>query len=113
MWGDRDEDILESIAAQGFSIDEARSVLSEARREREKTIRAVYWPRIAWGLGFIVVGCGLVWLVWTLTEGYTVWSGRAVILPALPVAFGLWRFLGGLIGVMTASSRTGSIAEID
>jgi hypothetical protein len=113
MWGDRDEDILESLGAKGYSIDEARRILREARREREKTIRAVYWPRIAWGLVFIAVGVGLVWLVWFLTEGYTVWSGRAVILPAAPVVFGLWRFLSGLIGVMTASSRTGSVAEID
>lgn len=113
MWGDRDEDILESLIAKEYSIDEARRLLREARQERVKTIRAVYWPRIAWGLVFIAIGVGFVWLVWFLTEGYTVWSGRSVILPAAPAAFGFWRLLGGLIGVMTASSRTGSVAEIE
>jgi hypothetical protein len=85
MWGDRDDDILPSLAAKGFSDSEAAGILGEARRERVRAIRAVYWPRIRWSLVFVGVGVGLVWLVWTLTEGYTVWSSRAVVLPCLPL----------------------------
>lgn len=113
MWGDRDEDILQSLAAKGLTNDEAVRILGEAQWERIRAIRAVYWPRIWWGLLFIAVGIALIWLIWTLTEGYTVWSSRAVILPAGPAAFGLWKLCGGLVGVLTAGSRTGSIAEIE
>ncbi|MBU6327176.1 MAG: hypothetical protein KGQ89_06070, partial [Verrucomicrobia bacterium] len=111
IWGDLDEVILESLAAQVCSIDEASRLLRDERRERVKSIPAIYWPRMTRGLVFIAVGVGLIGLTWTLTKGYTVWSSRAVMLPAAPAAFGVWRLLGGLIGILTASSRTGSVAD--
>jgi hypothetical protein len=113
LWGEEKPGILESLRDKGFSENEAESIFNEAHQERIVSIRAIYWKRIVWGLSFIGLGVGLVSGTWFLTEGYTVWSGRAVVLPAAPVAYGAWKFLNGLIGVCTAGSRSGPVADID
>ena len=113
MWGEDDGRILESLKLQGLPETDALELLRTAHRDRVKTIRGIYRPKIWRGLLFIGLGVGIVSAVYVLTEGYTIWSGRAVVVPLAPFIYGAWQFLNGLTGIMTAGSRSGPVSEIE
>lgn len=113
MWGEEDGRILESLKLQGHPETDALELLRTAHRDRVETIRSIYRPKIWRGLLFIGLGVGIVSAVYVLTEGYTIWSGRAVVVPLAPFLYGTWQFLNGLTGIMTAGSRSGPVSEIE
>lgn len=90
LWGDLDAEILESLAANGITKDESKKLLRAAHRERVKAIRAIYWPSIAWGILFIEIGLELGWIIGCITEHFTIWNNRMIVIPSFPVTIGLW-----------------------
>lgn len=121
MWGEDSEEIIESLIAQGFSAEDAAHLVDLAMRDRVRTIREIFWPRVAWGSLLSVAGAVVFWIGWTLTDFDWVMRTRRASsvaftlfsFPTAAVIYGLWMFSNGLIGVMTASSRTGAIADMD
>lgn len=113
LWGDGRDEILHRLEVNGITGDEADRIFHRAMRERIATIRGGYWRRIVRGGLLLAIGVGLFAGIAILTEGYRVFNILTILVPAGVTAFGAWRFFGGVIGVVTASSRTGPISEID
>lgn len=112
MWGEDRLAILGVIRNQGYAEGEAQAMLDAAEKERIAAIRGIHWPKIGWGLVFVGLGIGVIAATYLLTEGYGVWSGRAVIVPLAPFAYGAWKILCGVTGILTASTRTGPVSDI-
>ena len=113
LWGDGRDEIMHRLEVNGITGDEANRLFQRAMTERVATIRGGYWRRIVAGGLFLVLGIGLFVGLAFLTEGFQVFNLLTIAVPACLTLFGAWRFFGGLIGVLTASSRTGPISEID
>ena len=113
LWGDDRDEIIHRLEVNGITGDEADRIFRRAMRERIRMIRGGYWRRIVIGGTMLVVGIALFAGVAILTEGFKVFSILTILVPAGVATFGAWRFFGGVIGVVTASTRTGPISEID
>jgi hypothetical protein len=105
--------IMHRLEVNGVTGGEANRLFQRAMSERISTIRGVYWRRIVTGGLLLVVGIGLFAGIAFLTEDFRVFNILTIIVPAGVATFGAWRFFGGVIGVVTAASRTGPISEID
>ena len=113
LWGDGRDEIMHRLEVNGITGDEADRIFQRAMRERIATIRGGYWRRIGRGGIVLSIGIGLFAGIAILTEGFRVFNVLTIFVPAGVTVFGAWRFFGGVIGVLTAASRTGSISEIN
>jgi len=113
LWGDGRDEIMHCLEVNGITGDEADRIFHRAMRERIVTIRCGYRRRIVMGGILLVVGIALFAGVAFLTEGFMVFNILTILVPAGVTTFGAWRFFGGVIGVVTASTRTGPISELD
>lgn len=113
LWGEDRDEIVRNLEVNGVSPADADLLYQRAVRERVSAIRSVYWKRSLIGALLIVVGCLSLFFVYHITEGFTVWSTHAIAIPAAPAAFGAWKFLNGLVGVLTAHTRTGPVSDVD
>ncbi|RYD85618.1 MAG: hypothetical protein EOP84_01930 [Verrucomicrobiaceae bacterium] len=113
LWGDEREEVMRSLEVNGVPLADANRIYQRAFSERISAIRGMYLKRTMLGLLLIAIGCGCLWIVYYMTEGFTVWSTQAILIPAAPAAFGAWKFLSGLVGILTASGRTGPVSNID
>jgi hypothetical protein len=113
LWGDSRDEIMHRLEVNGITGEEADKIFYRAMRERVATIRNGYWRRIIIGGIFLVIGIAIFAGVGFLTEGFKVFNISTILVPSGIAAFGAWRFFGGLIGIVTASARTGPISEID
>ena len=113
LWGDGQEEIMHLLEVNGIAGGEATELYMRAMSERIASIRGVYWKRIPIGLLLVALGVAILFGLWYMTEGFTVFSLLVMVLPAAPIATGAWYLLNGLIGVLTAASRTGPVSDID
>jgi hypothetical protein len=113
LWGEGRDEVMHRLQVNGIAGSEADRLFDRAMRERISMIRGGYWRRITRGGLVLAIGVGLFSGIGLLTEGYSVFNLLTIAVPACVTAFGAWRFFGGVIGVLTAASRTGSISEID
>ena len=111
--GDGQEEIMHALEVNGFTGAEADKIYLQAVSERFTYIRRVYWKRIVVGLAFVAAGVALYAVIWFLPGWATAYGRYAIVLSAAAAAFGAWRLLNGLSGVLTASSRTGPVYDID
>jgi hypothetical protein len=114
MWGECEQEILESLVSEGYSLEEVQKLIRKLRKDRIKTIRAVYWQKIVWGIIIISVGVYLVLSLWPRYQDYPPRTRKGVVfMSATPVVIGIWQLMKGLIGVMTAPNRRDSISDIE
>lgn len=113
LWGDARDEIMHRLEVNGVMGDDADKIFHRAMRERIATIRGGCWHRIVRGGLLLAIGIGLFAVIAILTEGFVVFNILTILVPTGVTAFGAWRFFGGVIGALTASSRTGPISEID
>lgn len=113
LWGEDRDEMIRTLEVNGVSPADADRLYRKAVSERVSAIRSVYWKRIFIGLLLFAVGCASLWFVYYMTEGFTVWSVQAILIPSAPAGLGAWKLLNGLVGVLTAHTRTGSVSDID
>ena len=111
--GDGQEEIKDMLAVYGTTGAEADMIYLQAMSERVTYIRSVYWNRVVVGLALVAAGIALLAAIWYLSGGGAAYGVLAIYLPAAPAAFGAWKLLNGLSGVVTASSRTGPVSDFD
>jgi hypothetical protein len=113
LWGSGRDEIFHHLEANGITGEKANKIYDCAVRERIATIRGGYAKRIAIGGMLMVAGLVLFAGIAFLTEGFKVFNIVTIAIPAGISTFGAWKFFSGVIGIVTASSRTGPISEID
>ena len=113
MWGEDEAQILDSLHSQGYTEEDALDLLHMARRDRARTIRGIFWPKIWWGLLLIGLGVGVVLAFYYLTDTYPARGRGQIAIQLTPFIFGAWQLLSGLSGLLTAGSRSGPVSEIE
>lgn len=113
LWGDSKETVIEKLTVNGFDSSESEAIYRRAFSERVSTIRSVFWRRIALGISLILLGLGVGAITWFITGGFAVTNVRIIAIPTLPIAWGAWKLLNGLGGVIGAPSMTGPVSDID
>jgi len=113
MWGEEQSSVLQSLIAKGHSESDARDLVRTAFRDRVRTIRRIYRPKIWWGLLLIGLGLGIVFGFRILTDSNPPRKGAQIFVELAPFVYGSLQFLMGLNGMLTAGSRSGPVSEID
>jgi hypothetical protein len=106
LWGEPKEDILRKARVNGLSAEEAEGLYQKAIKERIRVIRAEYRGKALKGLMFIIASVTLFFIAAATT-------GRAFVIFALGVAYGLWKAIDGISGILMAANREGSVGDIE
>ncbi len=107
LWGDPPKEVIRFLMMQGFSRDEASTLVHELFRERAATVRGN-------GIRNIVVGIGLMC---TPIVAYIIFMSIGVIYVKLFAVtimggvWGLWLFIKGIFMVITPKSEPGDVAD--
>src|SRR5438034_5182066 len=106
-WGDPPADVISYLRMQGFSYEEASSLVGAMFRERAATIRANGIRKSFIGIGLICVP--VVALLVFLSMGYLPIKLFAVTL--MIGTYGAWTLLKGVIMFLAPKSEPGDVAE--
>jgi hypothetical protein len=107
LWGERTEDIFKKLEVAGFSEEKQKEMYARARAERVAAIRGDCWRKAGWGLLALSVAVGVFCGFWIGLGGIP----RIFIgLCAVGAVFGAWWLIEGLVGVLTAPMKEGSVA---
>jgi len=106
LWGEPKEEVFRKARVNGLSAEEAEDLYQKAIKERICVIRAEYRGKALKGLIFIVASVVLFFIVAAMT-------GRAFVIFALGVAYGLWKAIDGISGIFMAANREGSVGDIE
>lgn len=110
IWDEPRDDVLHRLEVNGITGLKAQQMYEKARAERVAIIRKESIRKAAFGLGLLLVGCGLLF-------GFAIGLG-VVIRPVLALGaaaavFGLWYFSKGLFYIFFAHAKEGSLADED
>lgn len=108
LWDEPKEKIDQKMRVNNISPPIAEQLYQHARADRIRTIRAVYRKRALLGLLLLIVTSGAL-LYGTLMALGT--KGNVIIVWYFPMIWGLWKFIDGTVGYLTAKKTTGSIAD--
>jgi hypothetical protein len=108
IWDEPEQTVMEVIEKNGFAGAAGRKIYQRARNERIATIRAGC-IRKAWS-GLLWTGLGLV-LFTVFWFGFGWITERIYVIAGVFVLIGLWKGLDGLLGVLLAPGKKGSLAE--
>ena len=106
LWGESKEEVLRKARVNGLTTEEAEGLYQKAMEERIRVIRAEYRAKALKGLMFIIASVVLFFIVAAIT-------GRAFVIFALGVAYGLWKAIDGISGILMAANREGSVGDIE
>jgi len=107
FWGDPPEAVIGYLLMQGFSHEEASSLVREMFRERAATVRANGIRKILTGIGLIAVP--IVALIIFLSIGVIPLKLFAVTV--MVGLWGVWMLLNGIIMFLAPKSERGDLAD--
>jgi hypothetical protein len=108
IWDERKETVMQVIENNGFTGDAGRKIYQKARNERIATIRADCFRKVLNGLLWIVPAVVISCVTWYWFRGIA--ERYFLIAPGL-LLVGLWRVFDGLLGMLLAPGKKGSVAE--
>lgn len=108
LWGESRELVFDRLRFNGLEGAEAEELYRTAHRERVATFRREYHKRMGLGLLLIAAGVGVLACSWF---GLHFILGRLLWICSALIVFGLWKLLNGVIGTLTAGTRSGSVAD--
>ena len=110
VWGESKQDVFQRLTINGYEGEIAQRLYARACAERVASIRMTSLKKLGLGLALIVAGIAVLAGFWFGFGGIT----RYLLLLTLgAVAFGLWRFIDGLCGIMLARQKKGSQADTE
>lgn len=107
MWGDSQQEVIQYLMMQGFSVPEASELVGTMFQERAKTIRANGIRKVIIGTGLICVP--LIALVFFLSIGII--PMKIFALTIMVGLYGLWLFVNGLLMAIAPKSERGDIND--
>ena len=110
IWDEPRSDVFHRLEVNGIDPAEALHMYHKARAERIAIIRADFMKQAAFGLGLLLAGVGLFSGFWNGLEAMT---RQVLIICGLATGFGIWLFFKGLLGILFAHSKQGSLANDD
>ncbi|WP_411847468.1 hypothetical protein AAFN60_09205 [Roseibacillus persicicus] len=113
FWGESRKTVTKRLVVNGATRAQAESLYRQLFRERVRFIRHESCGRIWKGVGYLSLAGCVLFVGWLVSGGFTVWTNRIIILPALPSIYGLWHLCMGVSGLFTATIKSGSLAGFD
>ncbi|NWK57662.1 hypothetical protein HW115_18740 [Verrucomicrobiaceae bacterium N1E253] len=113
MWGDSCEEAIQRLEVNSVPVNLSKRIVQTAWKERVSSIRAIFWKKLILGGLLFSIGALLTIGVYHLSEGYKVWSFKALFIPLAPAAYGFWKMMEGFAGIITAGSMTGPVSDIE
>lgn len=127
IWGEERTEVLLALEKDGLSADEAVALHRQAVAERVAMLRARYGKRAVTGVLLVIGGMVGGVVLWHFTQGFEVWdvrrssltgkrySAESYLAAAAGVMFlsGVWLFIDGLAGRLTAATRPGEVTDVD
>jgi hypothetical protein len=108
LWDEKEEDVFKKLEVNGFTGEKAQEMYREARRERVAAIRGDCWRPAGLGLLVLALSVGVFCQFWF---GFGFIPRLLIGGCAVGTFFGGWKLVGGLVGLVTASTKQGSLAE--
>lgn len=108
MWDEDPADIFHKMEVNGITGAAAQSIFREARAARAAAIRAEGRNRMGEGIVWMMAGESLYSIFWFGFNGLT---GGIFRLVWLAVIFGAWKTGSGLMDIVLAHRKKGSLAD--
>jgi len=108
LWDEPQEKIDQKIRVNKIPPIIAEQLYQHARKDRIQTIKKEYAKQIFIGLLIILFSSGaFLWTIF-LTLGS---RDRIIFIWFAPLAWGVFKLMTGIIAYLTASQKTGSVAD--
>ncbi len=110
LWGESREKVFKILEVNGLVGSEAEELYARARAERISVLRGEGMRRAIRGF-----------MVWTLALSLFLWfwhdlgfiTGRVLMLTSVGFLVGFWWFFDGLLRMLFAPTRTGSVVGVE
>jgi hypothetical protein len=107
MWGDEQQEVIKYLLTQGYSGDEARTLVAQFFDERAKTIRQNGISKTFTGIGMILVPI----IAWTAFKASGIIPLKLFGITLAIGAWGVWRVVSGVIMFLSPRSESGDVSE--
>jgi hypothetical protein len=108
MWGDTPADVTKFLLSQGFTSEEANSVIASLLNHRAEVVRKTGIHKIIVGFGMMCVPV-IAFIVFKSIGVFPLKIFGAAIVVGV---WGAWRVLSGVIMVMSPRSEKGDVADM-
>src|SRR5262245_11338944 len=108
LWDEDRQETFDKMSVNGITGEEADAMYGEARKERASMIREGAIRSMFKGLVALMIGAGIFATFW---KGLGVITGRVGIICAILGGLGGWWFLTGLIDMILAETKKGSLVS--
>lgn len=106
-WGDPPAEVIKYLMIQGFSYEEASSLVQEMFRERAATIRTNGIKKILVGIAFMCVPVALFFIFMSIGVLFLKILAVAIMIGL----WGMWMVIKGIFMVLAPKSEAGDVAE--
>lgn len=110
IWDEKKETVFQKLNASGVYNDEAQAMYDKAMKERISAIRKDHWIKLIKGLPWMAAAAILFFSFWEGAGGIT---PKLLGLCAVGMAYGLWKSSDGLVGILMAKHKRGSLADME
>ena len=106
-WGDPPQEVLKYLMMQGFSYEEAVTLVDSMYQERASTIRRTGITRVVIGLA-LMSAPGLAWLMF---ESIGASSLKLLAIAVIIAVVGVWLLIKGIFMIVAPRSESGDVAD--